>query len=49
MIDEQQANFKIPQPKLSFGDNFILKSASCLLLNSFEWIKTSNNAFKLLE
>ncbi len=49
MVDEQQASFTIPQPKLSFSDNFILKTASCLLLNSLEWIKSSNNAFKLLE
>lgn len=49
MVEECQANFKLPQSTLKFGDNFILKSASSLLLNSFEWIKSSNNAFKLLD
>ncbi len=52
MCDSYQASsFKLPQllNSIKFGENFILKSASSLLLNSLEWVKNSNNAFKLFE
>ncbi|CAF0876403.1 unnamed protein product [Brachionus calyciflorus] len=49
MVSESQAEFSISAPILPFSENFILQSASRLLLQSFEWIKNSNNAFKLLD
>ncbi|RNA40954.1 nuclear receptor subfamily 2 group C member 2 isoform X2, partial [Brachionus plicatilis] len=49
MVNEQQAEFSISAPILPFSENFILQSASRLLLQSFEWVKNSNNAFKLLD
>ncbi len=49
MVEESQSNFKLPQTNISLSENFLLKLASSLLLNTFEWIKSSNNAFKLLE
>ena len=50
MVTELQAKFSIPPlSTIPFGENLVLQSASRLLLNSFEWIKTSNSAFKLLE
>lgn len=50
MVDRDQIEFSIPpSPSLPFTENFVLQSASRLLLNSFEWIKASNNAFKLLD
>ena len=50
MVTELQAKFSIPPlSSIPFGENLVLQSASRLLLNSFEWIKTSNSAFKLLE
>ncbi len=50
MVNEMQIEFSIPpSPSLPFTENFVLQSASRLLLNSFDWIKSSNNAFKLLD
>lgn len=50
MVDGDQIDFSIPPaPSLPFTENFVLQSASRLLLNSLEWIKASNNAFKLLD
>lgn len=49
MVNELQVEFSISAPILPFSENFILQSASRLLLQSFEWVKNSNNAFKLLE
>nr|ASL70497.1 nuclear receptor [Brachionus rotundiformis] len=49
MVNEQQVEFSISAPILPFSENFILQSASRLLLQSFEWVKNSNNAFKLLD
>jgi hypothetical protein len=49
MVDEKQVHFNISPSMLPFSDNFILQSTSRLLLCSFDWIKNSNNAFKLLE
>ena len=50
MVNEEEAKFSIPPlPAIPFTDNFVLQSASRLLLNSFDWIKSSNKIFKLLE
>lgn len=50
MVDGDQIDFSIqPSPSVPFTENFVLQSASRLLLNSLEWIKSSNNAFKLLD
>nr|ASL70608.1 nuclear receptor [Brachionus koreanus] len=49
MVNEEQTEFSISAPILPFSENFILQSASRLLLQSFEWVKSSNNAFKLLD
>ena len=49
MVDEDQAQFSVPALSLPFNENIILQLASRLLLNSFDWIKSRNNAFKLLE
>ncbi len=53
MIEDDQAMFNIQAPDTAglplITDNLILQSTSRLLLYSFDWIKNSNNAFKLLE
>lgn len=50
MVSEAQAQFSVqPLPTLPISGNFVLQSASRLLLNSFDWIRSSNSAFKLLD
>lgn len=49
MVDESQCLFEIAPPLLPFSENFIIQATSRLLLHTFEWVKSSNNAFKLLE
>ncbi len=38
-----------PSHSVPFTDNYVLQMASRLLLNTFDWIKNSNSAFKNLE
>lgn len=51
MVSETQAaEFVVEPPTLPpFSSNFISQSLSRLLLYTFDWIKSSNNAFKLLK
>lgn len=49
MITESQAEFIVTPPTLPFSSNFIAQSLSRLLLYTFDWVKASNNAFKLLK
>ncbi len=49
MVTDAQAAFVVSPPTLPFSSNFTSQSLSRLLLYTFDWIKTSNNAFKLLE
>lgn len=51
MVSESQAaEFVVEPPTLPpFSSNFISQSLSRLLLYTFDWIKSSNNAFKLLK
>ena len=51
IVSEHQASqFQVTPPSLSLNnDDFLLQSSSRLLLNTLNWIKSSNGAFKLFE
>lgn len=49
MVNEYQAEFLVTPPTLPFSNNYTSQSLSRLLLYTFDWVKGSNNAFKLLE
>ena len=48
LVNESQAHFTVPVLALPFSENIILQTASRLLFLTFDWIKDSNHAFKLL-
>ncbi len=48
LVNEAQAHFTVPVLALPFSENIILQTASRLLFLTFDWIKDSNHAFKLL-
>ena len=48
LVNEAQAQFTVPVLSLPFSENIILQTASRLLFITFDWIKNSNHAFKLL-
>ena len=48
LVSETQAQFTVPLLALPFSENIILQTASRLLFITFDWIKSSNQAFKLL-
>lgn len=48
MITDCQAEFIVTPPTLPFSSNYVSQSLSRLLLYTFDWIKSSNNVFKLL-
>lgn len=49
LVNDSQAEFLVTPPTLPFSSNFISQSLSRLLLYTFDWVKSSNNAFKLLK
>lgn len=49
LISEAQAEFVLTPATLPFSSNFISQSLSRLLLYTFDWVKTSNKAFKMLK
>lgn len=49
MITDCQAEFIVTPPTLPFSSNYVSQSLSRLLLYTFDWIKSSNNVFKLLK
>ena len=48
LVNEAQAHFIVPILALPFSENIILQTASRVLFLTFDWIKESNHAFKLL-